>query len=163
MRSAPGLLSIFLIAAGVACAELPPDLPPATPLPLAPGPVIGGTIKGNPAAGVVPVRELIEAVTTACVTLYNQRMDDKELLRCLTSDEINDQAASGRVGFGVNYGDRKADPESAVNHAIQSFEDGIYRIFLDDRALEQLEEKILLTEGSSLTFVRLTMLAGRMW
>ena len=61
MRSAPGLLSIFLIAAGVACAELPPDLPPATPLPLAPGPVIGGTIKGNPAAGVVPVRELIEA------------------------------------------------------------------------------------------------------
>ena len=46
------------------------------------------------------VRELIEAVTTACVTLYNQRMDDKELLRCLTSDEINDQAASGRVGFG---------------------------------------------------------------
>ena len=66
-------------------------------------------------------------------------------------------------GFGVNYGDRKADPESAVNHAIQSFEDGIYRIFLDDRALEQLEEKILLTEGSSLTFVRLTMLAGRMW
>ena len=109
------------------------------------------------------VRELIEAVTTECVTLYNQRMDDKELLRCLTSDEINDQAASGRVGFGVNYGDRKADPESAVNHAIQSFEDGIYRIFLDDRALEQLEEKILLTEGSSLTFVRLTMLAGRMW
>ena len=50
-----------------------------------------------------------------------------------------------------------------MNHAIQSFEDGIYRIFLDDRALEQLEEKILLTEGSSLTFVRLTMLAGRMW
>ena len=64
---------------------------------------------------------------------------------------------------GVNYGDRKADLESAVDHAIQSFEDGIYRIFLDDRALEQLEEKILLTEGSSLTFVRLTMLAGRMW
>ena len=47
MRSAPGLLSIFLIAAGVACAELPPDLPPATPLPLAPGPVIGGTIKAQ--------------------------------------------------------------------------------------------------------------------
>ena len=41
--------------------QLPPDLPPATPLPLAPGPVIGGTIKGDPAAGIVPVRELIEA------------------------------------------------------------------------------------------------------
>ena len=32
-----------------------------TPLPLAPGPVTGGTIKGDSAAGIVPVRELIEA------------------------------------------------------------------------------------------------------
>ena len=61
MRSVPGLLSVFLIAAGVACAELPPDLPPASPLPFAPGPVIGGTIKGNPDAGIVPVKDLIEA------------------------------------------------------------------------------------------------------
>ena len=61
MRSVPGLLSVFLIAAGVACAELPPDLPPASPLPLTPGPVIGGTIKGDPAAGIVPVKDLIEA------------------------------------------------------------------------------------------------------
>ena len=61
MRSVPGLLSVFLIAAGVACAELPPDLPPASPLPLTPGPVIGGTIKGDPAAGIVTVKDLIEA------------------------------------------------------------------------------------------------------
>lgn len=61
MRSAPCLLSIFLIAAGAAWAELPPDLPPAVLFPLAPGPVTGGTIKGDPAAGVVPVRELMEA------------------------------------------------------------------------------------------------------
>ena len=54
MRSAPGLLSIFLIAAGVACAELPPDLPPATPLPLAPGPVIGGTTKAAVAKHATP-------------------------------------------------------------------------------------------------------------
>lgn len=109
------------------------------------------------------VRELIEAMTTECVKLYNQRMDRPQLLRCLTSDEINDQAAAGKVGFGAHYGEQRADLESSVNHAIQSFEDGIYRIFLNDRELKQLEERILLTEGSSLTFVRLTMLAGRMW
>ena len=67
MRSVPGLLSVFLIAAGVACAELPPDLPPASPLPFAPGPVIGGTIKGNPDAGIVPVKDLIEANRKDCL------------------------------------------------------------------------------------------------
>lgn len=61
MRSAFGLFSVLMIAAGVACAELPPDPPPAMPLPLAPGPVTGGTIKGDPEAGIVPVRELMEA------------------------------------------------------------------------------------------------------
>lgn len=46
MRSAPGLLSIFLVQP-VSRARASADLPPATPLPLAPGPVIGGTIKGT--------------------------------------------------------------------------------------------------------------------
>lgn len=109
------------------------------------------------------VRELIEAVTAACVRQYNQRMVESDLLRCLTKDEIDDRAAAGKVGFGVNYGEKKADSAQALENALQSFEDGIYRIFLDDRALETLDEKIQLTEDSSLTFVRLTMLAGRMW
>ena len=53
--------------------------------------------------------------------------------------------------------------QQAVENALQSFEDGIYRIFLNDRPLERLDEGIRIMDEDSLTFVRLTMLAGRMW
>ena len=80
MRSVPGLLSVFLIAAGVACAELPPDLPPASPLPFAPGPVIGGTIKGNPATGIVPVKDL-QSGASACRPCHSGKNYSPEIKR----------------------------------------------------------------------------------
>lgn len=58
MRSVPGLLSVLLIAVGIACAELPPDLPPASPLPLAPG----TAAVEKPGAGAVPDRGLIGGI-----------------------------------------------------------------------------------------------------
>ena len=116
-------------------------------------------ISGHPGT----VRELIYAVTRAGVEEYNQRMESPELLCYLTSDEIGDKAQAGKISFGVNYGEKKADIAKAQENAIQCFEDGIYRIFLDEEPLEALDEKIQITEESVFTFVRLTMLAGRMW
>ena len=48
-------------------------------------------------------------------------------------------------------------------HALQCFEDGIYRIFMDGKQLDRLDREITLGEDSELTFVRLTMLSGRLW
>lgn len=109
------------------------------------------------------VRELILAVTQAGVAEYNSRLENPELLTCLTSQEIEDKAESGKISFGAVYGDRGADLKKAQDNAIQCFEDGIYRVFLDGRALETLDETIEITGESVFTFVRLTMLAGRMW
>lgn len=53
--------------------------------------------------------------------------------------------------------------EKARVNAVQCFEDGIYRVFMDGRGLEELDEGIVVTEESVFTFVRLTMLTGRMW
>lgn len=116
-------------------------------------------IPGHPGT----VRELILSVTQAGVEEYNQRMESTELLNYLTSEEINDQAKAGKISFGVNYGEKKADLAKAQENAIQCFEDGIYRIFLNEEPLEVLDERIQITEDSIFTFVRLTMLAGRMW
>lgn len=109
------------------------------------------------------VRQLIEEMVMSCVKAYNERMEASELLRCLSKNEIEDRAAAGKIGFDINYGEKKADTKQAVENALQSFEDGIYRIFLDDGELTDLDAAVHITEETKLTFVRLTMLAGRMW
>lgn len=116
-------------------------------------------IQGTPGT----VRELILAVTQTGVREYNERMESSELLRYLTKEEIEDQAQAGKIAFGVNYGEKKAQLSEAQENAIQCFEDGIYRIFMDEEPLEDLETEISITEENVFTFVRLTMLAGRMW
>lgn len=116
-------------------------------------------IQGTPGT----VRELILAVTQTGVREYNERMESSELLRYLTKEEIGDQAQTGKIAFGVNYGEKKAQLSEAQENAIQCFEDGIYRIFLDEEPLEDLDTEISITEENVFTFVRLTMLAGRMW
>ena len=116
-------------------------------------------IQGTPGT----VRELILAVTQTGVREYNERMESSELLRYLTKEEIEDQAQAGKIAFGVNYGEKKAQLSEAQENAIQCFEDGIYRIFLDEEPLEDLDTEISITEENVFTFVRLTMLAGRMW
>lgn len=109
------------------------------------------------------VRQLIEEMVMSCVKAYNERMEASELLRCLSKNEIEDRAAAGKIGFDINYGEKKADTKQAVENALQSFEDGIYRIFLDDGELTDLDAAVHITQETKLTFVRLTMLAGRMW
>ncbi|MCI8864951.1 MAG: hypothetical protein HFG60_06640 [Lachnospiraceae bacterium] len=113
------------------------------------------------------VRELVLAVVDSQVEEYNQRLEASqkipEILSCLTKEEIEDKAQGGKVGFGQNYGEKKADRHKARDNAIQCFEDGIYRIFMDGKPLENLEDAVDITEENLFTFVRLTMLAGRMW
>lgn len=109
------------------------------------------------------VRELILEVVKTGVEDYNRRKEAPEILTWMTKEEIEKKAQAGKVAFGVNYGENSADLKEAQDNAVQSFEDGIYRIFLNDRSLEDLEEKLTIKAEDVFTFVRLTMLAGRMW
>lgn len=109
------------------------------------------------------VRELIIQMVSICVHDYNTRMESQELLKNLSQAEMEDKAAAGKISFGVNYGEKKAEEDKAIANALQCFEDGIFRIFCGTEQLQKLEDTITLAEESELTFVRLTMLAGRMW
>ena len=126
------------------------------------------------------VRELLTALTELSVKEYNERKDQGQLLPYLTKGEILDQASEGKVSFGVHQGS-DADPQKAVDNAIQCFEDGIYRVFYGEEELTGLEEPIPWepaeekaesgaaaedgkeASGSAacvFTFIRLTMLSG---
>ncbi|MBQ2802764.1 MAG: hypothetical protein IJF07_02565 [Lachnospiraceae bacterium] len=116
-------------------------------------------LQGQPST----VKELIEQMVLVCVQDYNTRIESKELLKNLSLAELEDQAVTGKISFGVIYGENKAKETQAVENALQCFEDGIYRIFCGTEEYKTLEQKIRLSEECELTFIRLTMLTGRLW
>lgn len=110
------------------------------------------------------VRELIAQTVTACVSSYNQRVRaGTDRAKPLSSEQISDMAEIGKIAFGINYGEKEQDLDKAKENALQAFEDGLYRIFLNDGELEGLDTETDIKEGDTLTFIKLTMLAGRMW
>ena len=121
------------------------------------------TIPINYSRYEMTVRELIEETVQFCVSDYNRRKENGELLRALLTQEIEEKAAQGKISFGVIYGEKDADLKKAMNDAVEAFSDGVVAIFADERRLESLDEELKLNEINSLTFIRLIMLAGRMW
>lgn len=112
---------------------------------------------------VLSVRELIEETVIYCVNEYNSRMENTELMSALLPAEIADKAAQGKISFGTIYGENHPDLQKAQADALEAFSDGAVAVFADDRRLEDEEEILDLTQITSLTFIKLVMLAGRMW
>ena len=50
------------------------------------------------------VGEFLDAVTAICVAQYKKRQNESEILKVLTSEQIEEKSLSGKIGFGVNYG-----------------------------------------------------------
>lgn len=109
------------------------------------------------------VKELLEETVKIGISSYKERMERGELLQVLSGEEIEDQAQSGKISFGVNYGIHSPKLEESMQNALQSFEDGILVLFVGDRQMERLEEPVVLGADTELTFIRMTPLAGRMW
>ncbi|WP_125141683.1 hypothetical protein [Clostridium transplantifaecale] len=109
------------------------------------------------------VRELLTELVRLSVRQYNERKDEGQVLSYLTKEEISGQAAAGKVSFGLRGGN-DADPEKAVDNAVQCFEDGIYRVFAGEEELTGLEQAVPWGAGEEgklvFTFIRLTMLSG---
>lgn len=109
------------------------------------------------------LRELIKEIVRINVTEYNNKTAEPLIMQYLSPDEIESQAKTGKVGFGERRNHKQADLIKAIETAILAFEDGIYRVFIGESEVSSLDEPLALKEGDLLTFIRLTMLAGRMW
>jgi hypothetical protein len=109
------------------------------------------------------VEALIKSFVTICVKDFNDRVDNKKIITYLSKEEINNHAQVGKISFNEDNRGDKQDIDQAIENAMQSYEDGIFRIFIDDDEVGALHDEIKIIENSTLTFIRLTMLAGRMW
>ena len=111
---------------------------------------------------VSTTKDLITELIKINVEKFNKKIDDKDILSIMTNEYIAEAARSGKIGDEV-HGDKKANLEKALDTAYLAFEDGLYCIFINDEQSEKLDDSLNLKDGDILTFIRLTMLAGRMW
>lgn len=117
------------------------------------------------------IEELIQFTVSATYHRYQQKMKrtkqfeagEMDQLIILSEEEIEDAASSGKVGFDFLHGSSCVTEKEAIAEALQAFEDGLIAIFIDRERLENLSDKIDLTGSETLTFVKLTMLTGRLW
>ena len=107
-------------------------------------------------------KDLITELVKINVEKFNKKIDDKDILFIMTKEHVAEAARSGKIGDEV-HGDKKANLEKALDTAYLAFEDGLYCIFINDEQSEKLDDNLSLKDGDILTFIRLTMLAGRMW
>lgn len=117
-------------------------------------------IEGNPAT----VGELIAATAKKCAEEYNDRVRKGEtMISPLSEREINDMAGVGRITFGICNGDKEQDVDKAIDNALLAFQDGLFCLFINGTQMTEAGQETALKEDDVLTFIRLTMLAGRIW
>ena len=107
------------------------------------------------------LQALIAAVVAQQVAAYNAKTLEKPLIDFLTEHQINDLAATGKVGFQTIYNDKKADLDKAIKVATEAHIDGLFAVAVDDKIVEKLHDTVALNDNSVLTFLRLTLLIGR--
>ncbi|OZI13019.1 hypothetical protein CEW92_03615 [Bacillaceae bacterium SAS-127] len=115
---------------------------------------------------ISPVRnlhELIVEVVTQQVKEYNEKPLEKAIWMYLVDEDLEEAARNGKVSFGDRKNENQQDLEEAIQNAIQSFEDGLYCVLIGDEEISDLDAPLDLKEEDVLTFIRLTMLAGRAW
>lgn len=111
--------------------------------------------------GGVTLRNLIERVVREQVRAFQARQADNQMLRALTSRQIEAAAEKGKITMGESdVGVQEVNEDAAVANAWQAFEDGIYLVVIDDVEQKQLDGPLYLNDESRVTFLRLAMLAG---
>lgn len=109
------------------------------------------------------LEELMEQIVRENVAAYNAKRVDADVVALLTQESIETQGATGKVGFGRRFGGKAADVTKSVEAAVLAFQDGLYRVFIDEQEATDLQGALQLRDGAEVVFLRFTFLAGRMW
>ena len=108
-------------------------------------------------------RELIEESVKSCISAYKARANNAKNPAPLTDEQFDGMREIGKFAFGVHYNENEIDEAKAIQTAIDAVTDGLVRVFKGNDEITDLDAEIEIAEGDVFTFVRLTMLSGRMW
>lgn len=115
---------------------------------------------------VITTQKLIESIVDHQVQLFRSlsfEFEDEDKIHLPKENYLPILTDTGKVGFGALYNHNQVDLAKAQENAIVAFEDGLYAVFYGDDQLETLSEEIDLSQNKSITFIRLTFLAGSYW
>ena len=108
-------------------------------------------------------RELIEESVKSCISAYKARANNAKKPAPLTDEQFDGMREIGKFAFGVHYNENDIDEHKAIQTAIEAVTDGLVRVFKGNDEITDLDAEIEISQGDVFTFVRLTMLSGRMW
>lgn len=106
---------------------------------------------GNP-------KNLLELLKNIMIYQIDESHTSKNIL---DNQEISKQAKSGKVSFEVSG--KKPEIDNMMNTLIQDFEDGLFRIFINDQEETDLYSDRAFKEEDTLVLIKLVMLSGRLW
>lgn len=81
----------------------------------------------------------------------------------LSKEEIDEQKTQGKIVFGNRYDTRKSSLDQAYKTMLQDFKDGLFRVFIRQEEVTDLDAQLNLQNDDEVVFLKLVMLAGRLW
>ena len=109
------------------------------------------------------LRELVEEAVKSCIKAYRARANGAKSPTPLTDEQFDSMRELGKFAFGVHYNENEINEAKAIAIAVEAVADGLVRVFKGNEEITELDSELEITEGDVFTFVRLTMLSGRMW
>jgi hypothetical protein len=109
---------------------------------------------------IVTLKDLLCELTGQMVYRYQNKKIDIDIVNALTEEQISDAVESGKVDFGRRIGAGEVTEDKAVETMLLAFEDGLFRVFKNDRELTSQGENIYLQDGDRIMIVRFIMLSG---
>ena len=106
------------------------------------------------------LRELIACMVNQGVEGYNERLRSGAQNKALSEAEIQDMSQVGKIAFGIPFGEREANPQKAVDAALLAFTDGLYRFYINELEITELDTPVHLCEDDTIAIIRLVMLTG---
>ncbi len=112
------------------------------------------------AAGDYSLDEVLDALVRIEVEQYESRRAERSLLRVLTPVDLVRGVDSGKYAAEGRNVPPAPTVDEATARAREAFGDGLFYVFVDDRQVEDLRARVLVTAETRLRLIRLVALAG---
>ena len=106
------------------------------------------------------LRDLITSIVVKEVDAFITRQEERKLARVMSKQEIEQGVERGKIYTGERDLGQEVDTADAITTALQSFEDGLYFVFIDEIQQTKLNSEVFLKANSKVVFLRLTALVG---